>query len=49
MTMNDVIILLGKNYTRALTLKFVRKPLSYALFQTWHEVDRKEKERHEQR
>ena len=34
-----------QNYKKAKDLKFVRKPISYALYQTWKHYDAIEKER----
>ena len=36
--------LLEKEYTKAQRMEFVRKPISYALYQTWKKVDQTEKE-----
>ena len=36
--------LLEKEYTKAQRMEFVRKPTSYALYQTWKKVDQTEKE-----
>jgi len=40
MTFQKVIKLLELEYERALRLEFVRKPLAYALYQTWKKVDK---------
>lgn len=45
MNLNKVIRMLGSEYAHAQCLSFVRKPMSYALYQVWKYVDRKEKER----
>lgn len=42
MTLQTAIKLLEKEYERAKTLKFVRKPLAYALFKVWKMADSKE-------
>lgn len=42
MTLKRAIKLLEKEYERAKTLKFVRKPLAYALFKVWKIADREE-------
>lgn len=34
-----------KNYQKALKLKYVWKPYSWALYHTWEEVDKKEEKR----
>lgn len=34
-----------KNYQTALKLEYIRKPYAWALYQTWEEVDKKEKKR----
>lgn len=39
MTLDKAIELLRANYKTALNLKWVRKPLAWALYQTWHEAD----------
>ena len=44
MTLEKVIALLGANYTKALGIKYEKKPqlpLSWALYQTWKLVDKK--------
>lgn len=43
MTIKQVIKRLTVYYTDALTLKSVIKPLSWALYHTWKDVDAKEK------
>ena len=42
---DKVIEYLRKQYELALTLEYVRKPLAWALYQTWRYYDRKERER----
>lgn len=37
--------LLEKNYETALSLKWVHKPMAYALYQTWKEFDINESDR----
>lgn len=44
MTLDKAIELLRANYKTALNLKWVRKPLAWALYQTWHEADRQQTE-----
>ena len=39
--------ILRMEYKKALELKHVKKPISYALHQTWKKFDKKEKERNE--
>ena len=39
------INMLQDNYERAQRLSYVRKPISYALYETWKYFDSKEKER----
>lgn len=45
MKLETAINLLRKEYEKAVNLEYVRKPLAYALYHTWRQVDRKEKER----
>lgn len=45
MTFDEVIDLLKKNYKIAQKYEYVHKPLSWALYHTWDEVDKKEKRR----
>ena len=45
MTFDEVIDLLKKNYKIAKKYEYVNKPLSWALYHTWDEVDKKEKRR----
>lgn len=42
MTLEKAIRMLEKQYQIAKKLEFVKKPLSYALYQVWKEVDRTE-------
>lgn len=44
MTLDKAIELLRANYKTALNLKWVRKPLAWALYQTWHEADKQQAE-----
>lgn len=44
MTLDKTIELLRVNYKTALNLKWVRKPLAWALYQTWHEADRQQRQ-----
>ena len=44
MTLEKVIEEIGRMYAKALTLEYVQKPLSWALYQVWKMVDRREKE-----
>lgn len=41
MSFDEVVQLLKEEYEKAKTLKFVRKPLPYALYKTWKIVDKK--------
>lgn len=43
MTLDEAIELLKEKYELAKTLGFVRRPVSWALYRTWEEVDRKER------
>ena len=43
MTLKKALKMLEKQYQIAVKLEFVKKPLSYALYQVWKEVDRVEK------
>lgn len=43
MTLEKAIEILKANYERAKMLSFVRRPVSWALYRTWEEVDRKER------
>lgn len=45
MTLDDAIKLLTENYRIAQKHEYVLKPLSWALYHTWDEVDKKEKRR----
>lgn len=40
---NYVTDIFRKNYESALTLSYVNKPLSFALYQTWVYIDKKER------
>ena len=40
-TFDEVVELLKAEYEKAKTLKFVRRPLPYALYKTWKIVDKK--------
>lgn len=37
--------LLEQEYERAKSLEYVRKPLSYALYQVWQKIEKEERER----
>ena len=39
MKMQTAIILLEANYEKAQNLEYVQRPLAWALYQTWKEVD----------
>lgn len=41
MTLEKAIEILKANYEKAKMLSFVRRPVSWALYRTWEEVDRK--------
>ena len=41
MSFDEVIELLKLEYEKAKTLKFVQRPLPYALYKTWKIVDKK--------
>jgi hypothetical protein len=45
MTLDDAIKLLTENYKIAQKREFIAKPLSWALYHTWDEIDKKEKRR----
>lgn len=45
MTLDRVIAELKKQYEYALKKPFIRRPLSYALYQTWKWVDKRERNR----
>ena len=45
MDIDKIIDLLKANYERAKLMEFVRKPLAWALYETWKYVDRTEKVR----
>lgn len=45
MIFDEVIDLLKKNYKIAQKHEFIAKPLSWALYHTWDEVNKKEKRR----
>lgn len=45
--LNQIVALLERNYNLALRNPIVEKPISWALYQTWKEFDRKEKARKE--
>lgn len=47
MTINDVINKLIDNWKSALTNDYVRKPLSFALYETWKWANRNETVRNE--
>ena len=41
-TLDEAIKILKANYEKAKRLSFVRQPVSWALYYTWQEVDKKE-------
>lgn len=41
-TIGDVVILLNNLYKKAKSLEYVKKPMSWALYHTWQEIDKKE-------
>lgn len=41
MTLEEAKKLLDEEYERAKRLKYVKKPLAYALYQVWKKVDKK--------
>ena len=43
MTIEKAIEILKANYEKAKLLSFVRRPVAWALYRTWEEVDRKER------
>lgn len=43
MTFEQAVQLLEKEYERAKRLKFVIKPVAYALYQTWKIADKKKR------
>lgn len=43
MNLEKAIEILKANYEKAKLLSFVRRPVSWALYRTWEEVDRKER------
>ncbi len=49
MQLTTAINELTKNYERAKKAKYVRKPLSWALYQTWRFVNVREEERNADR
>ena len=44
-TLEKAIQKVGEEYVRAIRLSFVRKPISYALFQAWRFFDQVEEEK----
>ena len=46
-TIGDVVILLNDLYKKAKSLEYVKKPMSWALYHTWQEIDKKERKRAE--
>lgn len=40
MTLEQVVELLQKEYERAKKMKYVQKPLAWALYHTWKKVDK---------
>lgn len=47
MTFEKAIEKLGEMYAKALNTPYVEKPISWALYKTWREIDMKEKPRKE--
>lgn len=45
MTLEQIIKMLKVEYAHAVSASFVKKPLSYALYQTWKYVSGKEREK----
>lgn len=43
LTVYDAISLVKRLYEKAVTLEYVQKPISWALYQTWKEFDKREK------
>ena len=39
MTLADALKAIKRNYERALTLRWVRDPVAWALYETWKEAD----------
>ena len=44
-TIGDVVIILNDLYKKAKSLEYVQKPMSWALYHTWQEIDKKERTR----
>lgn len=44
-TIGDVVIMLNDMYKKAKSLEYVQKPMSWALYHTWQEIDKKERTR----
>ena len=44
-TIQRAIRLLREQYEKALEMPYIEKPLAWALYQVWQEVNRKEKKR----
>lgn len=44
-TIGEVVILLSYLYRKAKSLEYVQKPMSWALYHTWQEIDKKERKR----
>ena len=42
LTVYDAISLVKRLYEKAVTLEYVQKPISWALYQTWKEFDKRE-------
>lgn len=42
LTIYDAISLLKRIYEKAITLEYVYKPISWALYETWKEFDKRE-------
>lgn len=45
MTLEKAVNLLEEKYEQARKMEYVQKPLAWALFQTWKEVDSKKEEK----
>ena len=43
LTVYDAMSLVKRLYDKAITLEYVQKPISWALYQAWKEFDKREK------
>ena len=43
LTVYDAMSLVKRLYEKAITLEYVQKPISWALYQAWKEFDKREK------